>query len=58
MFSRVEKADNRLMRRLLTIAYGAAAYVPFLAAFLYAIGFLGNIVVPRSVDHGLSVPTA
>jgi protein-S-isoprenylcysteine O-methyltransferase Ste14 len=56
MFRRVEKADNRLMRRLLTIAYGAAAYLLFLATFLYAIGFVGSIMVPRSVDHGLPAP--
>jgi protein-S-isoprenylcysteine O-methyltransferase Ste14 len=41
------------MNRYLTIGYGAACYVAFLAAFLYAIGFVGNLVVPRSVDHGV-----
>jgi methanethiol S-methyltransferase len=44
------------MNRLLTIGYGAACYVAFLAAFLYAIGFVGNLVVPRSIDHGLAAP--
>lgn len=44
------------MNRYLTIGYGAACYVVFLAAFLYAIGFVGNFVVPRSVDHGVSAP--
>ena len=44
------------MTRLLTIGYGAVCYVVFLAAFLYPIGFVGNIVVPRSIDHGIDAP--
>jgi protein-S-isoprenylcysteine O-methyltransferase Ste14 len=44
------------MKRFLTIGYGAAAYVLFVAAFLYAVGFVGNLVVPRTVDHGLDSP--
>jgi methanethiol S-methyltransferase len=44
------------MNRYLTIGYGAACYVVFLAAFLYAIGFVGNLVVPRSIDHGIAAP--
>jgi protein-S-isoprenylcysteine O-methyltransferase Ste14 len=44
------------MKRLLTIGYGGAAYVLFLAAFLYLIGFVSNLVVPRSIDHGLPSP--
>jgi methanethiol S-methyltransferase len=44
------------MKRYLTIGYGAAAYLLFLAAFLYLVGFVGNLVVPRSVDHGLPAP--
>lgn len=41
------------MNRFLTLGYGALSYVIFLAAFLYAIGFVGNLVVPRSIDHGV-----
>jgi protein-S-isoprenylcysteine O-methyltransferase Ste14 len=44
------------MNRLLTVTYGALSYLIFLAAFLYAIGFVGNIAVPRSVDHGVTAP--
>ncbi|MGD1173079.1 methanethiol S-methyltransferase [Mycobacterium seoulense] len=44
------------MKRYLTLGYGAAAYLLFLAAFLYLIGFVGNFAVPRSVDRGLAAP--
>jgi len=44
------------MKRYLIIGYGAAAYGLFVATFLYAIGFVGNIVVPRNVDHGIAAP--
>ena len=44
------------MKRYLIIGYGAAAYLLFLAAFLYLVGFVGNFVVPRTVDHGLPAP--
>jgi protein-S-isoprenylcysteine O-methyltransferase Ste14 len=44
------------MKRYLIIGYGAAAYLLFLAAFLYLVGFVGNLLVPRTVDHGLPAP--
>src|SRR5258708_10326808 len=56
MSQRAFAADNRGMKRYLTIGYGAASYIVFVVAFLYAIGFVGNIVVPRTVDHGIAAP--
>jgi len=44
--------------KLLTAAYGAACYVFFLGAFLYAAGFVGSLVVPKAIDTGAGGPMA
>jgi protein-S-isoprenylcysteine O-methyltransferase Ste14 len=44
------------MNRFLAISYGAASYVAFLAAFVYAVGFVAATGVPRSVSHRLTAP--
>ena len=44
------------MGAFVSFAYGSGAYVLFLGTFLYAIGFLGDMFVPKSIDSGM--PTA
>ena len=50
----IPRGQKDTMKRILTISYGAVSYLIFLVAFLYAIAFVGNILVPRSIDAGVT----
>lgn len=46
------------MYRSFVLAYGLLSYVVFLATFVYLAGFLSNVLVPKSIDSGVTGPFA
>ena len=46
------------MGPLIAFLYGIASYVVFFVTFLYAVGFVTGVVVPKTIDTGVLVPTS
>lgn len=47
--------EDKIMKRTLVV-YGAVCYLAFLATVLYTVGFLANVLVPKSIDAGTAAP--
>src|ERR1700691_3300767 len=46
------------MGPFIAFLYGIASYGVFLVTFLYAIGFVTGVIVPKTIDTGVIVPTS
>jgi protein-S-isoprenylcysteine O-methyltransferase Ste14 len=46
------------MGAFIAFFYGIASYLVFFVTFLYAVGFVTGVVVPKTIDTGAVVPTS
>jgi protein-S-isoprenylcysteine O-methyltransferase Ste14 len=50
--------EGHLVGRIVAFLYGIAAYLIFFVTFLYAIGFVEDLVVPKTLDGATAAPAA
>ena len=52
----IHAESGSFLGRLMAFFYGLVAYAVFLVSFLYAIGFVEGLVVPKTIDTGEVAP--
>lgn len=51
----VLQTKNNKLERLVSFAYRLFCYTVFFGTFLYAVGFIGDLIVPKTIDSVLLV---
>lgn len=51
----IDTTASGLTVRLAGLIYSACCYLIFLLTFLYLIGFIGRVVVPKNIDDGIVI---
>jgi protein-S-isoprenylcysteine O-methyltransferase Ste14 len=56
MTERQDRPAPGVLARSAGLVYGMASYLIFFATFLYALGFVSGLIVPKTIDSGTPVP--